>query len=102
MSYICMKQVDEVIKKLYMEPTYQHEGEDFYVGVCTVAGNISELPVVDLQEVKRGTWCLETDEEEPNPMFKLVVCSACEGKSNTTYKFCPNCGADMRGENINA
>ena len=102
MPYISKEQIDEVVKKLYKAPAYQHAGEDYYVGLCDVAGEINALPTVELSEVRRGTWHLETDTEEPNPMFKLVVCSACEGKSNTTYKFCPNCGADMRGENINA
>ncbi len=46
---------------------------------------------------KTGTWSLEPDEEMPDPMFKHVVCSACKGKANTTYKFCPNCGAKMGG-----
>ena len=46
--------------------------------------------------IKHGTWRLETDEEEPNPMFKLVKCSACGNKANHTYKFCPNCGAKMK------
>ena len=50
---------------------------------------------------KVGTWRLQTDEEEPNPMFKLVVCSNCNKTANSTYDFCPECGADMKG-NSNA
>lgn len=46
---------------------------------------------------KQATWRLETDEECPNPMFKLVVCSECNKAANNTYKFCPNCGCDMTG-----
>ena len=42
-----------------------------------------------------GTWRPETDEEEPNPMFKHVVCSNCGGTSGTTFKFCPHCGTKM-------
>jgi hypothetical protein len=49
------------------------------------------------KEAECGTWRLETDEEEPNPMFKLVVCSACNEKANTTYRYCPNCGVKMGG-----
>jgi hypothetical protein len=48
-------------------------------------------------EVKHGEWALETDEEMPNPMFKLVVCSVCNGKANGTYHYCPHCGAKMDG-----
>ena len=54
------------------------------------------IPTADVQEVKHGKWRLETDEEMPDPMMKLVVCSFCHKKANGTYNFCPNCGADMR------
>lgn len=42
-----------------------------------------------------GKWRLETNEEMPNPMFKLVVCTCCEEKANSIYMFCPNCGRQM-------
>ena len=45
--------------------------------------------------LRTGTWMPETDEEEPNPMFKHVVCSNCGGTSGTTFKFCPHCGMKM-------
>ena len=57
---------------------------------------ISHAPAADVAPVVHGTWSLESDEEMPNLMFKLVICSACGGKANGTYNFCPNCGADMR------
>jgi hypothetical protein len=46
---------------------------------------------------EKGEWRLETDEEELHPMFKLVVCRVCNQKSSEMGSFCPNCGADMRG-----
>ena len=45
--------------------------------------------------LKTGSWRLETDEEEPNPMFKHVVCSECGKSANNTYNFCPECGKRM-------
>lgn len=45
--------------------------------------------------LKPGSWRLETDEEEPNPMFKHVVCSECGKSANNTYNFCPECGKRM-------
>ena len=42
-----------------------------------------------------GKWRLETDEEMPDPMFKLVVCTNCNETANSTYMFCPNCGKQM-------
>ncbi len=58
---------------------------------------IEAMSAEDVVPVRYGTWNLEPDEEMPDPMFKHVVCSACKGKSNTTYKFCPCCGAKMGG-----
>ena len=83
----------ELLERLYTELRYYGPNDkfnkEFYL---TLTENI----IKELQP--HGTWRAETDEEEPNPMFKWVVCSACNGKSNTTYKFCPNCGADMLNE----
>lgn len=49
----------------------------------------------ELAEVKHGKWRLETDDEIPDPMFKLVVCSTCNKTANNTYNYCPNCGTKM-------
>ena len=58
----------------------------------------TQLPREQVPDItsRIGRWVLESDEEEPNPMFKLVKCSACGDKANHTYKFCPNCGAKMK------
>ena len=62
---------------------------------------IQNMPSADVAEVKHGEWI-----EEPSvfPNHPFVRCSECGeealldeygvAKSN----FCPNCGADMRGE----
>ena len=57
----------------------------------------TQLPREQVPDItsRTGHWVLESDEEEPNPMFKLAKCSACGDKANHTYKFCPNCGAKM-------
>lgn len=58
---------------------------------------VRDMPAADVEEVRHGEWRVETDEEEPNPMFKLVVCSACGDKANYMYNYCPHCGAKMDG-----
>ena len=55
---------------------------------------IDEEPTVDAVPVVRGEW-----KEETTCFFFIYRCSKCNastwlGKTN----FCPNCGADMRGE----
>ena len=61
---------------------------------------IKILPAADVVSVKHGKWRLETDAEQPNPMFKLVVCSNCNSKANHTYPYCPYCGANNLSEEI--
>lgn len=56
---------------------------------------IDSMKVEEVVPARYGSWSPEPDEEMPDPMFKHVVCSACSEKSNTTYKYCPNCGAKM-------
>lgn len=49
-----------------------------------------------IEERKRGAWL-------PDGQFGFWVCSSCKFPSeasaaNLLYKYCPVCGADMRGE----
>lgn len=75
----------------WLAPSENYESVEEAVGMATEA----------LKERPRGKWV------ERN---SYVVCSVCEMPSHTVYvmnlnkyipvktKFCPNCGADMRGE----
>ena len=58
---------------------------------------IESLPSAQ-QERKKGRWLPDN-----RPGGGFWVCSCCKFPSeafaaNVLYKFCPNCGADMRGE----
>jgi hypothetical protein len=66
-------------------------------GLITATHTAEDLIANGVTIRERGEWGLETNEEEPNYMFKLVVCSVCNKKANQAYSFCPHCGADMRG-----
>ena len=57
----------------------------------------NDTPTVDAVEVVHGKWRLETDEEEPNGFFKVLVCTACN-KTGCGGNYCPNCGAKMDGD----
>ena len=55
------------------------------------AMRLMSLPTVNA-EPKRGRWI---DAREQCGSF---VCSECEYQSKAQYKFCPNCGADMKNK----
>ena len=58
---------------------------------------IDDIPAADVRPVVRGEWI----DEYPNiPNDPRMICSVCgkEAMPLSTEHFCPNCGADMRGE----
>lgn len=46
---------------------------------------VAEIPTADVVERKKGNW-----------IYSCSVCNYYSGTKRTN--FCPNCGADMRGE----
>ena len=62
-----------------------YDDEEFSVGY--ISGLIKDAPTIEPQRM-RGRWVI-VDEN--------VCCSEC-GSPNMEYNFCPNCGADMRGD----
>ena len=57
---------------------------------------INNMPTADVREVVRGEWISKW-----HPIFKteLPICSACNSYTVfDSWNFCPNCGADMRGD----
>ncbi len=62
---------------------------------------IDDLPSANVREVVRGHWCV-LDKDPTRGMCTTefqIYCSKCGCRSdNNPTHFCPNCGADMRGE----
>lgn len=57
---------------------------------------IEQILAADVRPVVRGRWI-----EKPYLLGTTNVCSVCGenyGMPHGQYNFCPNCGADMRGE----
>lgn len=79
---------------------YDHKNanEEFILGHKSYKEWLEDLPTADVKPVVRGKWLLVNDE-----FIDEVKCSNCGvveyfEKGWKYYNFCPNCGADMRGE----
>ena len=86
--------VDKTLKNLPDDLSYK----------ASVKRVLMQAPEADAVEVKHGEW-----EDRPNPQWKaydIRHCSKCGWnipknnlrKKDLNWKYCPNCGADMRGK----
>ena len=75
---------------------WENADETTDVGVATInaidriTDFIEAMPAADVQRVKRGEWGKRA--------YNRVQCSYCGKCEDIATDFCPNCGADMRGE----
>lgn len=69
-----------------------------HIEVCALC--VPPLPICDsYAENRRGEWIEHKWAEEENGLLiSNFECSACHEWERKTSDFCPNCGADMRGE----
>ena len=63
------------------------------------AKQIADAPTIEAEPVRHGYW--ENANGRPNTYIRK--CSVCGKEAyfcgrGCSYKFCPNCGADMRGD----
>lgn len=79
-------------------------GKNTFAGFCTIEQaieNIESVEAADVVEIKRGYWLECADD---------ITCSSCKATysdeilfmnrnfEEESLSYCPNCGADMRGE----
>lgn len=99
-SYVRVKDVEDLLNKLCDEPAYQHEDEDFYVGVSAALDGIQDLPTV---AIKHGTWKPKNVPERtpdgyyywPASIVAMYECSECGRVELKQEPYC-NCGAIMK------
>ena len=91
--------MDEYIERETIKSAMIHYG--FKSPDMTVTEFVEdELPAVDVSPVRNGRWIDAYPDIETNPMFMYGICSECgfEQGISKYLNYCPNCGADMRGE----
>lgn len=78
----------------FVELLAKSEGLHMQLYIDGLCEYIDSRPTLDVQPVRRGEW---VDNGIPESM--LSACSVCGFPCGAyTFNFCPNCGADMRGE----
>ena len=84
-----------LLGKLAKEPAYQHDGEDYYVGICEASGVISEMRPADVVPVRYGN-IIQTIED--GHMKRVFSCCGTDFTQMTSWmipKYCPECGAAL-------
>ena len=82
--------VDAVIGIYYDTPEINLTAEKFEAA-------INGIPAADVAPVRHGRWV----EKEKYTFGIMYDCSLCENRildNGHPWNYCPNCGADMRGE----
>jgi len=67
----------------------------FHLAMCT----INRIPPADVSPVVHARWIWHDNADIVEGYYvPEYECSACRGWVKDDSDFCPNCGADMRGE----
>lgn len=103
-KYVKLADVRDLLKRLANEPRYQHEDEDFFVGICTVAGELDELQATVISEpALEATW-VPAHKGFMDSDYRCSNCGTWADEGNSGHysiltDFCKHCGAYMNGGN---
>lgn len=91
--------MDDYIKR---EDAIRELNAEGYTKNMRIHKRILDIPAADVRENVRGHWTNVQISVTGNSMADCSICGATVHNSfmgNAAPNFCPNCGADMRGEN---
>ena len=84
-----MRLIDADALPIWSWSTAWEEGR----GIERCCDAINAAPTIDAQPVIHAYWI-----SRPFDHFYPSECSSCINKAESRTAFCPNCGADMRGD----
>lgn len=90
-DYIERVKVHELIEK--MADGYEY----LEVPVKHLTDKINSIPAANVRPVVWGEWIDEHPDKPNDPRMRCSVCTCVEAPL-VKWRFCPNCGADMREE----
>lgn len=84
---------DELLEMMYVRVMESQRAHFAFVD-SDFEALVNDIPAVDVRLNVRGEWMISSDGYHP-------YCSECktEPESGKMTKYCPECGADMRGKN---
>lgn len=103
-EYINRKLITDSLEEIYNDIPVWEDDDDWNrgikEGIWVAMSCINALPSAQPERI-RGRWI--KDEEASNQHVEpIYICSACNNMDawgeveKNTFKFCPNCGAEMR------
>lgn len=87
------------VEKMLEDAQLISDGE--YCGYCTEDVSLNSIPAADVVKVKHAHWEFPVFTDSDDGLDPRVKCSECGEefvRPIKEYKFCPYCGADMRGD----
>ena len=84
--------VDAAVDVYYNTPDINLSCEKFESAIL-------KIPAADVAPVRHGCWERVIPSKSAAKWSTKVSCSNCHSAGYAHHKYCPNCGADMRGSN---
>lgn len=86
---------EALLERLEYSPLFSNIRDGGFFIKDGVLDLVERQPIADVVEVRHGEWVYHSTDENDTIIFR---CSECGRKQYGNSHYCPNCGADMRGD----